>query len=48
MNNLKKIAASLLVTLAVSGIAFGSFAAFAPSSTVIAGTSNLPGEWDVG
>ncbi|HRQ11355.1 MAG: hypothetical protein WC972_05405 [Trueperaceae bacterium] len=48
MRNLKKIAAALLVTLAVSGLAAGSFAAYSPSSAVFAGTSNLPGEWDVG
>ncbi len=48
MRNLKKIAAALLLTLTVSGIAVGTLAAYSPSSTVIAGTSNLPGEWDVG
>ncbi|MBW7916267.1 MAG: hypothetical protein H3C53_06225 [Trueperaceae bacterium] len=48
MRNLKKIATALLVTLAISGLAVGSLAAFAPAATVIAGGSNLPGEWDVG
>lgn len=48
MRNLKKLAAALLVTLTISAVAFGSFAAYAPSSPVFAGTSNQPGEWDVG
>jgi len=48
MRNLKKIATALLVTLAIGGLTVGTFAAFTPTSTVIAGGSNLPGEWDVG
>lgn len=48
MRNLKKIAAALLVTLTLSGLAVGSVAAFSPSSVVLAGGSNLPGDYDVG
>ncbi len=47
MRNLKKIAAALLATLTISGIAVGTFAAYSPSA-VIAHTSNQPGEYDAG
>ncbi|HET9026437.1 MAG TPA: hypothetical protein VFN07_02795 [Trueperaceae bacterium] len=48
MRNLKNIFTALIVTLAVSGLAVGSVAAYSPANAVFAGTSNLPGEWDVG
>lgn len=48
MRNLKSIAATLILTLALAGIAVGSFAAYHPTNSVIAHTSNQPGEYDVG
>lgn len=48
MRNLKSIATALVLTFTLAGIALGSFAAYHPTTSVIAQTSNQPGEYDVG
>lgn len=48
MRNLKSIATALVLTVTLAGIAIGSFAAYHPANSVIAQTSNQPGEYDVG
>jgi len=48
MKTLKKLALASLVALSLAGLAAGTTASFTPSDTLIADTSNQPGEYDAG
>lgn len=48
MQTLKKLAVATILTLSLAGLAVGATAAFTPSATLIADSSNQRGDLDAG